>query len=176
MQNLVGNILEVAALERKEEVENLERLNLAVFCRELRLFINPLLESHGAVIKWPGTIPEAEFEGDPFLLKHALSNLIQNSLDHLTGEAKRTGLSLEVENTGAGIVFRVLDQGEGIPEYALERIFEKFYSLPKPGTGKKGTGLGLAFASEVARLHHGALVLQNRPDGGVEATFQIYMT
>ena len=44
------------------------------------------------------------------------------------------------------------DSGSGIPDYALERIFERFYSLPREN-GLKSSGLGLAFVQEVARLH-----------------------
>ena len=57
------------------------------------------------------------------------------------------------------------DRGEGIPAYALERIFERFYSLPRPTTGKS-TGLGLPFVREVASLHGGTAEVLNHRDGG----------
>ncbi|MBF3299530.1 two-component system sensor histidine kinase CreC, partial [Leptospira borgpetersenii serovar Ballum] len=60
------------------------------------------------------------------------------------------------------------DTGSGIPDYALARIFERFYSLPR-ASGQKSSGLGLAFVQEVARLHQGEIALVNRPEGGVEA-------
>ncbi|HGE5060074.1 TPA: ATP-binding protein, partial [Klebsiella pneumoniae] len=68
-----------------------------------------------------------------------------------------------------GYCFRVRDQGPGIPDFALPRIFERFYSLPRPDKGKS-SGLGLSFAMEVARQHGGHLALANQPDGGVLAT------
>ena len=46
-----------------------------------------------------------------------------------------------------------------------ERVFERFFSLPRPDTGQKSTGLGLNFAQEVAKLHDGELVLENRQPG-----------
>jgi two-component system sensor histidine kinase CreC len=49
-------------------------------------------------------------------------------------------------------------------------VFEKFYSLPRPDTGRKGTGLGLAFVREVATLHGGGARLSNHPEGGAIAT------
>ncbi|MCY1301896.1 Sensor protein CreC [compost metagenome] len=61
------------------------------------------------------------------------------------------------------------DHGPGIPDYALPRVFERFYSLPRPQGADKSTGLGLCFAREVAALHHGSVRLANRPGGGALA-------
>lgn len=53
------------------------------------------------------------------------------------------------------IALLVSDDGPGIPDYAIDRIFERFYSLPRPETGRKSTGLGLPFVKEVMELHGG---------------------
>ena len=52
-------------------------------------------------------------------------------------------------------------------------MFEKFFSTARPDTGKKGTGLGLAFVREVATLHGGTARLANHPEGGAVATLQL---
>jgi two-component system sensor histidine kinase CreC len=65
--------------------------------------------------------------------------------------------------------FTVADRGSGVPDYALPRVFERFYSLPRPGTGKKSTGLGLALVREIAHLHGGDVALANREGGGARA-------
>ena len=67
----------------------------------------------------------------------------------------------------------VTDSGSGIPDYALDRIFERFYSLPREN-GLKSSGLGLAFVQEVARLHQGEITLRNRDEGGVMATLTLH--
>mgnify|MGYP003537656168 FL=1 len=59
-----------------------------------------------------------------------------------------------------------------IPDYALPRLTERFYSLPRPNTGRKSTGLGLNFVQEVASLHGGALQVSNVP-GGVEVCLRL---
>jgi two-component system sensor histidine kinase CreC len=51
----------------------------------------------------------------------------------------------------------------------LPRVFERFYSLPRPGSEKKSTGLGLALVREIAHLHGGDATLANRPEGGARA-------
>ena len=58
----------------------------------------------------------------------------------------------------------IVDQGPGIPDYAQERLFERFYSLPRPHRGKS-TGLGLSFVREVVERHQGSIALHNRNDG-----------
>ena len=64
------------------------------------------------------------------------------------------------------------DNGSGIPDFALQKVFERFYSLPR-ASGLKSSGLGLAFVQEVARLHRGAVTLCNRPEGGAEASIRL---
>ena len=51
--------------------------------------------------------------------------------------------------------------GDPIPDYARDRLFERFFSLPRPDTGRKSTGLGLAFVKEVAQLHGGMIAVDN---------------
>jgi len=77
----------------------------------------------------------------------------------------------------AGHIIRldVRDHGPGVPDYALNQVFERFFSLPRPATGKRSTGLGLSLVHEVAILHGGQAGLENHPDGGACAwmTFNI---
>ena len=68
---------------------------------------------------------------------------------------------------------RVSDQGPGIPDYAHERVFERFYSLARPATGLRSSGLGLPFVREVARLHGGVAEIRNLPAGGAMATLRL---
>lgn len=102
---------------------------------------------------------------DPLLVEQALGNLLDNALDFSPAGST---VRLTGEMHADGYRFQVRDQGPGIPDYALPRIFERFYSLPRPDKGKS-SGLGLSFATEVARQHGGRLALCNQPEGGVLA-------
>ena len=62
------------------------------------------------------------------------------------------------------MIVRVQDRGPGVPECALNKVFDRFYSLPRPSTGKKSSGLGLCLVREVAHLHNDRVTLTNRRD------------
>ena len=80
---------------------------------------------------------------------------------------------LSVQVAAGKVSFVVEDGGPGVPDYALARVFERFYSLPRPGTQKKSTGLGLALVREIAHLHGGDATLENRVEGGARATLWV---
>jgi len=105
-------------------------------------------------------------QGDPFLLRQALGNLLDNALAFSPAGGT---LTLSASVTGERVLIAVEDEGPGLPDYAGERVFERFYSLPRPDGTPRSSGLGLPFVREVARLHGGEAGLQNRPGGGARA-------
>ena len=104
--------------------------------------------------------------GDPLLIQLAVSNLVQNAIDFSPPDGRISATSARV---GSNIELRVDDEGPGIPEFARSRVFEKFFSLERPDTGRKSTGLGLNFVSEVASLHDGSVDVTNLSEGGLRA-------
>ncbi len=109
-------------------------------------------------------------EGDPFLLRQAVRNLLDNALAFSPAQPP---IALVATRDGDRILIRVRDHGPGIPDYALPRLFERFYSLPRPDGGARSSGLGLPFVREVARLHGGEVELRNLPPHGAEATLAL---
>ncbi|WP_145531790.1 two-component system sensor histidine kinase CreC [Yersinia kristensenii] len=105
----------------------------------------------------------AMLTGDSLLLSQALTNLIDNALDF-------TPIGGEVTLSGARqndqYLITIEDTGSGIPDYAQEKIFDRFYSLPRANS-PKSTGLGLNFVREVAAIHQGNISLENRQPQGV---------
>jgi two-component system sensor histidine kinase CreC len=114
-----------------------------------------------------------QVEGDAFLLHQALINLLANAIDFSPAGA---AVDVAAATAGRRIELTVRDCGPGIPDYALDRVFERFYSLRRPDSGKKGTGLGLAFVREVAHLHGGEVHLTNNDGGGAVATLALPST
>ncbi len=109
----------------------------------------------------------ARAHGEWFLLRQALSNLLDNAIEF----SPPGGMITLSSRTESGLhSLSVRDAGSGIPDYALPRVFERFYSLARPGTQRKSTGLGLPFVREAALLHGGDATVGNHPEGGAEAT------
>ena len=109
---------------------------------------------------------ELTVRGEAFLLEQALTNLIENAID-FSPEGGR--IDVGVQERAGLCEIGVADRGPGVPDFALPRVFERFYSLPRPHSGKKSTGLGLALVREVAALHGGRAELDNRDGGGAIA-------
>ncbi|CAD7715350.1 Sensor protein CreC [Xanthomonas hydrangeae] len=108
--------------------------------------------------------------GDGFLLRQALINLLENAIA-FSPEGSTVHLRTQVRD--GHLQWSVEDRGSGVPDYALERVFERFYSLARPHTGQRSSGLGLPFVREVARLHGGEVALGNREGGGAVATLRL---
>jgi len=71
------------------------------------------------------------------------------------------------------MTLRIDDRGPGIPDFAQARLFERFYSLPRPDGRDRSTGLGLCLVKEVAQLHHGMVAVSNREGGGARAVLEL---
>ena len=79
-----------------------------------------------------GSVPDMRVQGDAYLLRQALHNLIDNAIAFSPPGAD---IALQAEVDGQGVRLQVADRGAGIPDYARERVFERFYSLARPGSG-----------------------------------------
>jgi nitrogen-specific signal transduction histidine kinase len=63
-------------------------------------------------------------------------------------------------------------QGSGLPDFARDKVFLRFFSTPRPVTGRRSSGLGLAIVREIAQLHHAEASLSPGPEGGCVAQIQ----
>ncbi len=105
------------------------------------------------------------FSGRPLALRRALANLVDNAVKY--GERARVSL----DATSKDFVITIDDDGPGIPEGELERVFEPFYRLETSRSRDTGgTGLGLAVVRSIIRAHGGEVSLSNRAQGGLRAT------
>lgn len=169
IQALVDRMLELAALENQKILKNMEPISVSNIFQSV-------YESKRAILKQKQLqliiqVPEnIEVKGDKLLLHQAFSNLIQNAIDFSPPHSE-IKLSGQIETAVLAIV--VEDHGAGIPSYATGKVFNKFFSLQRPDSGKKSTGLGLNFVQEVASLHHGKIELQNLAEKGVRVTMTL---
>jgi two-component system sensor histidine kinase CreC len=170
IQDLVERMLKLSELEMRKSLPTMQSVPFAALLRTV-------LESKESMVSRKQLRVEAEageeiaVRGDPFLLHQAVSNLLQNAIDFSPPGGR---IDLKAADDGGGaLIFTVDDQGPGIPDYAREKIFQKFFSLQRPDTGQKSTGLGLNFVREVASLHSGSIRLENLPAAGLRASLSL---
>ena len=106
--------------------------------------------------------------GVPQLLKRCIANLLDNAI--LYGQRAR----VRVEEGASELSIRVKDDGPGLPEEELEKVFDPFYRCETSRSRETGgTGLGLGIARSIAEAAGGKLELRNHPQGGLEAVLTL---
>ncbi len=170
VQTIIQNMLGLASLEHQQQLQHVSLVNLNDLIQTQINLLNSKAELRNIRFLFAPDIVTS-MQGDAFLLGQSLYNLLENALDF---SANNTQIQISVTENAQQIHIAIRDSGEGIPDYALTKIFDKFYSLPRPANtpnaGQKSTGLGLNFVQEVAKLHGGNVTLNNQIDGGVIAT------
>ena len=166
IQQVVERLLELSSLEARKALRQTERLEAAALLADASAALRPAFTAARVELAVEGG-SDLWLRGERGLLREALVNLLQNALDFAPAGGRvvlRAGASAD------RVEFTVEDNGPGVPDYALARVFERFYSLPRPGSGRKSSGLGLTLVREIAHLHGGAAALANRPEGGTRAS------
>jgi two-component system sensor histidine kinase CreC len=169
MQSIVERMLRLAALEARRGLENVERVALAAVITEAVEALRPVWTARGVEVRTHVGDESMEVEGEAFLLVQALVNLLQNAIEFSPSGGTVEARLVQDDDRASCVHLVVDDQGAGVPEFARERIFERFYSLPRPSSGRKSTGLGLSFVREIAGLHGGSIEVVNRTEGGARA-------
>lgn len=164
MAQMVDKLLALAAVEHRQAIEACERVDLCALAGEVAAQcdagdVRIIVNGSASVV-----------EGDAFLLRQAIANLVENAVSFSPAGGK---VDVDVSRDQGMCVVRVIDSGPGVPDYALPRVFERFYSLPRPQGGSRSSGLGLPFVSQVAELHRGSVTLANLPPRGAIATLSL---
>ena len=168
LQQLIERLLNLAQVEQRQGLD--ERVPV-----ELCALVETVLSSQTARLEAAELQVENLVEpglcalGERFLLRQALGNLLENALDFTP---QGGALRFSAQPQGEQVELRLFNQAEAIPDYALSRLTERFYSLPRPASGRKSTGLGLNFVQEVAALHAGSLQVGNVV-GGVQVSLTL---
>ena len=169
MERLVKDLLRLARLDAGQETLDITTCDTRAVVEAVLDDLTPALASRGEradVTIGPGA---DTLRADAAKLHDVLRNLIANAITYAPAQ---TPIRVEALCTGRGVSISVSDEGPGIPEDDLSRVFERFYRVDKsrardPG----GTGLGLAIVKHLVGLHGGDVQAANRAGGG--ATFTI---
>ncbi|MDQ6638912.1 MAG: two-component system sensor histidine kinase CreC [Pseudomonadota bacterium] len=170
IQELVDRMMELTALESRRSLDHAAPVALRALAAEVAASAAPTALARGLVVELLPGDADPVVAGDAFLLQRALANLVDNALD-FSPPGGRVTIEVIAHARSCDLVVR--DGGPGIPDFAEGKVFEKFYSLARPATAKKSTGLGLSFVKEIADLHRGRATLKNQPAGGALATLSL---
>jgi two-component system sensor histidine kinase CreC len=169
IEQIVERLLQLSALEARSTLLAPERIEAEALCAEVVDGFRSAGRAAGVELLVVAGVPGA-VRGERALLRDALANLVQNAVEF----SPRGGrVTLGVRLVAGRVEVFVEDQGPGVPDYALARVFERFYSLERPATGRKSTGLGLALVREIAHLHGGEAEVVNRSGGGARAVLRL---
>ncbi len=142
--------------------EAVQRCEALARHREVRLILNL------AHVTAEGLEPVVA--GDPNLLRAVVENLLRNAVRHSPVEQ---AVEVDVALAAGTATVTVQDRGPGIPAAELERVFERYFHIPRGDAAPPGAGLGLAIARGVARLHGGTITARNRAGGGCEFVLKL---
>jgi signal transduction histidine kinase len=161
MESMVGATLDfMRGLESGERSQRIDVTALIESLQSDAREIGGRVEIEGAA--------SAPYSGRPQALKRCLGNLIDNAVKY----GKSAWVT--VDDDAARLKISVRDEGAGIAETELERVFEPFHRLESSRSRDSGgTGLGLSIARNIAEQHGGTLVLRNIPAGGLEAVLTL---
>jgi len=171
MTQTIDKLLALAAVEHRQRIEQPEAIDVATLLADAVADASVRAAEAGVGLDVEVDAGVPAVRGDRFLLRQMLGNLLDNAIDFSPSGG---GVTIAARTAGeGGLRFEVSDAGPGIPEFAAERVFERFYSLPRPRSQARSSGLGLSFVREVAALHGGDAELRNRPGGGAVASVRL---
>ena len=155
-ERLISRLLELSAIEGRKSLEASEEVDFAEIVARAVDQARPLADVASVKIISSDQPLKLRMIGDSFILRAAVTNLLENAID-FSPQGGTVTVSTEMLNQK--IELKIQDQGAGFPDYAKDRIFDRFYSLRHHGSGRKGTGLGLTLVKETAELHGGSIHL-----------------
>ena len=171
MERLVADLLRLARLDAGQEHLDVARCDVQALAQSVVTDLGASLEKrqqHVMISVQPGA---DTVRADPTRLRDAVRNLVANASSY---SPDRTTIAIDSAAVDGRIELSVSDEGPGIPEEHLTRVFERFYRVDKsrardPG----GTGLGLAIVKHLIELHGGEVRVENRPGGGAKFTVSL---
>lgn len=163
MNEMIGQLLSLTRLESGANELPRQEFDLAELLIHLVADANYEAKNRDCQVALVGNGPLL-MTGSEELLARALENVIRNAVKY-TDDNSSVAVELTAEQ---GIDIRILDQGPGVPEEALDKLFEPFYRVADARDRQSGgTGIGLAIAERAVKLHGGTIKAKNRDAGGL---------
>ncbi|MBQ8074036.1 MAG: HAMP domain-containing protein [Clostridia bacterium] len=163
LTGIITDLLTLTKMDNRQDAMKLEEIDMTALTEEILRLLRPVAEKRSQTLESRIT-PGVTMTGDRTKLNQVLYNLIDNGMKY-TQDGGRVRVTLDEE--GDNLIWRVKDNGIGIPPEDQEHIFERFYRVDKARSRETGgTGLGLSIVRQLVNLHGGAITVESEPGKG----------
>lgn len=146
---------------------NLQQVYIRELFGNLHQLMQPTFEQKGIEMEIILRNPELALQADPSLLEQVLINLVVNAIEAVK-DKENAKIILSADQTTRGkIILKIADNGQGIPEELMDKIFIPFFS-----TKKQGSGIGLSLCKQIIMLHRGIIQVHSAPEKGTVFSLQ----
>ena len=171
LTRLTNELLDLSRIESGAIHLEPEPIDLATIATEAAAGMRPALANANVSVAFPdGSIPAVEADHNAVL--RILTNLLDNALKFSPPGGT---ISVTVTDEGPLVALEVCDDGPGLAEPDLDRVFERFFKAER-SRATKGAGLGLAIVKHLARAHGGTVAARNEPGRGAAFTVRLPKT
>lgn len=176
LSSLVNDVSMLNKLDEESEYYKIDEINISQCLNEIAEELAPKLKSNNSTFR-PLISSELTIGSSYDIIYSLFKNLIDNTIEHAGPNTTITimaGISQIAGEQSYRINFTYMDNGKGIPEKALQNLFDRFYRIEEGRTRKTGgSGLGLAIVKSSVLFHKGNITVENNPDGGVVFKFNL---
>jgi two-component system, OmpR family, sensor histidine kinase CpxA len=168
LNELIGSLLAIARLENGSESTQKDPVNLGLLIEGIAQDADFEAQMRHCRVE-PTIVEDCTVMGSEILLHRAIENIVRNAIRY-TREGTNVQVQLEpsMGDDSPQAIIRIVDNGPGVPEELLGKLFRPFYRVDDArGRQTGGVGLGLAIAERAIRLHRGTVIARNRPEGGL---------
>lgn len=159
---IVEKLLQLSSLENRKSLQNIEQISINTLLDETLDSLHPVItQKEIKVIK--NFSSDISIPGERFLLRQSFENILNNAIDFSNN---KESIEVNLHKNDTNVLIEIIDNGPGIPQYALNKIYDRFYSLTRPNSQKKSSGLGLSFVKEAITLHNGFIEIKNGQNCG----------
>jgi PAS domain S-box-containing protein len=171
LARMIGDYLDIARLEMGKTTVRRAPIRLESLVERSLLLFEPLAQEKSIRLLRNFDENSPAIFGDADLLARVFGNLISNALKY---SPAGTEVAVSIHSVDGNASVLIEDHGYGIPPEDIERIFEKFYRVPRlQDADVPGTGLGLTFVREIVELHGGTVAVQSKPGSGSVFTVRL---
>lgn len=170
LADLASSFLDLAKLESGRMPFHSEQIHIKQLLEECSILMRGRLQDKNQSLELalPDDLPKISGDGDK--LRQVILNLLSNAQKY-TPESGQIRLSAGCDEKL--VWFSIADNGQGIPERYLPRLFEKFFRVPGSERNAQGTGLGLSICKRIVETHRGKIEVKSRENEGTTFTVSL---